>query len=121
MKRDLDLVREILLVVEGAGTEGLDRDGVNLDGHDSQEIGRHIQLLHEAGYLIASYTEPDQGGIVLHNVERLTWKGHEFLDAARNDTVWHKVTASIRSKAAAVPFEVLSAMLVEATKRLFTS
>ena len=121
MKRDLDLVRDILLAVEHGGTSGLEVDALTLVDRDPELIARHVQLLHEAGYLIAIYTEPDQGGIILHGVERMTWKGHEFLDAARNDTVWHKVTASVRAKAASVPFEVLTPLLIEATKKWLSS
>lgn len=116
MKRDLDLVRKILLAVEDSGIDGLEGDGLCLAGYDDQLVGRHVQLLKEAGYLIAFYTEPEQGGIVLFRVDRLTWMGHEFLDSARNDTVWHKVKDSFRSRTASIPFEVLTSLLMEATK-----
>ena len=117
VKRDLDLVRTILLTVETSDTDGLERDGLRLEGYDDQVVARHVQLLDEAGYVIASYTEPDQGGVVLHKIGRLTWKGHEFLDAARNDNIWYRVKDGLRTKAASVPFEALTSLLVEATKK----
>ena len=42
----------------------------------------------------------------------LTWQGHEFLDAVRNDTVWRKTIALIKEKGGSVPFEVVKALAV---------
>jgi hypothetical protein len=117
VKRDLDLVRKILFTVENSDTDGLERDSLRLEGYDDQVVARHVQLLDEAGYIIASYSEPDHGGVVLHKINRVTWKGHEFLDAARNDTIWQRVKDGLRAKAVTVPLEALTSLLVEATKK----
>ena len=49
----------------------------------------------------------------------LTWQGHEFLDAVRNDTVWRKTTALIKEKGGSVPFEVIKALAVKVAGSLF--
>jgi len=52
-------------------------------------------------------------------VERMTWEGHEFLDNARNETVWKKVTAIVAAKGGSVSFEVLKSLVVETAKTYF--
>ena len=42
---------------------------------------------------------------------RLTWAGHEFLDNARNDTIWRGVLSKIKSAALTVSFDVLAELL----------
>ena len=44
--------------------------------------------MHEAELLEAFYTEMVSGAQVVDAVRKLTWQGHEFLDAARNETIW---------------------------------
>lgn len=118
MKRDIDLVRKILLEVESSGINGLEGISFRLEGYDDEVVARHVQLLDEAGYVAAVFIEPDQGGIILNRINRLTWKGYEFLDAARNDSIWQSVKKTLRTKAGDVPFEVLSSSLVEGVKKL---
>lgn len=46
----------------------------------------------------------------------LTWEGHEFLDAARNNTVWRKVLQLVKDKGASVPFEVVKQLLLQGAR-----
>jgi acetylornithine/succinyldiaminopimelate/putrescine aminotransferase len=50
------------------------------------------------------------------NARRLTWSGHEFLDAARNDTNWQKISKKIRGEGLTIGFELLKTVLVETAK-----
>jgi hypothetical protein len=52
MKRDMDLVREILLKVEDLPLDGRFHD-VAVDGRTEEEIIYHTMLLHEAGFIEA--------------------------------------------------------------------
>jgi len=47
----------------------------------------------------------------------LTWNGHEFLDAARNEGVWSKAKEKLKSIGGDVPLDVVKAVLIEITKR----
>jgi hypothetical protein len=47
---------------------------------------------------------------------RMTWAGHEFLDAAREDTRWKKAMDIVRDKGRSVTFEVLKALLISLIK-----
>jgi hypothetical protein len=42
-----------------------------------------------------------------HRPSRLTWAGHEFLDARRKDALWQKVKAVALQKSGGLGFEVL--------------
>jgi len=52
--------------------------------------------------------------------KRLTWAGHEFIEAARNDTVWHKTKTLVKEKTGTLTLEVLKLGLTEVTKGLLT-
>jgi hypothetical protein len=44
---------------------------------------------------------------------RLTWAGHDFLAAGRNDTVWQKAKAKIVSKLGDAPVEIFKEVLMQ--------
>lgn len=91
MKRDMDLVREILLRVEADPTLNGSRfvvfDTSHFEGRSQQEIAYHIDLLFEADFVkgLATLDAPAAA------ISRLTWKGHEFLSDTRDPDIWAKV------------------------------
>lgn len=97
MKRDMDLVRLILLKIEEeyVSTAILD---LKVDNYDTETVAFHCQLLNEAGY-IKSY-KPIYGGnkLCFFNVGALTWDGYEFLDKIRDDSTWGKTKKVIKEK-----------------------
>ena len=110
MRRDMDLVRQILLAIEA---ESFARSGgrVAVEGHAAQEMAYHVRLLNEAGLIRAVDVSPFNGPEDWIPLS-LTWEGHEFLDACREPGRWEKAKAVIKEKAGAVGFEVLKALLV---------
>jgi DNA-binding transcriptional ArsR family regulator len=81
MKRNLDLCREILQRIEAHPKRWyLGRPEV---GETSQgEVEYHIDLLRQAELVTIEHR---LGGQYRYG---LTWAGHEFLDATRDDTIW---------------------------------
>lgn len=112
MKRDMDLVRKIMLAVE-ASERPLDSTLIRIAGYTPDTITEHMRLLNEAGLIegISAYS-------VEHRLKwielRLTWNGHDFLDAARSESIWTETVTEVRKKSGAVPFEVLKGLLMEA-------
>lgn len=49
MKRDMNLIRKILLVVEESDTAPADWVDVDIPAHDPLEVSYHVKLLVEAG------------------------------------------------------------------------
>jgi hypothetical protein len=110
MKRDMDLVRQILLEMERRSSYVEQLKPITIEGRSDEEVSYHIMLLHEAGLMEASGMT---GGGRLHWIpQSLTWEGHEFLDAARDDTRWNKMKVMVKEKAGAVGFEVVKQVLV---------
>ncbi len=87
MKRDMDLVRAILIEME-KWTPGQDGGEIEVQGRTPEEITYHLGLMHEAGLIKAINASSHDGEAWLPL--KILWDGHEFLDAARSDTVWAK-------------------------------
>jgi len=110
MQRDMDLVREILVAVETApyGTVGQN----SLPDHDPLVVAYHIDLMEEAGLVEAAVARADGAGAIAARVNKMTWSGHEFLDAVSDDSIWTKA----KQKAGTASFEVLMAVAVALLK-----
>lgn len=113
MKRDMDLVRKILIAVE----EG----NVKLDDleYDRGQINLHVELMEEHG-LVEAVIVPDSDGIehtILDcSVERLTGEGHDFLDRARNESIWERAKKKCLEQTGVLTIEFLKVCLVHMGK-----
>ena len=92
MKRDMDLIRELLLKLESMELPrgaimhfNPDDKEVQIEGHSPDEIEYHAKLLTEAGLI-----EPGRGAMQGFMFRSLTWEGHDFADSIRNTEVWDK-------------------------------
>jgi hypothetical protein len=96
MKRDMELVRALLARIEDdERLNGADAYGANefeMPGHSVEEVGYHVLLLHDAGFIQGNTETPSAPMI-----ERLTWDGCEFLDDTRNPEVWAVVTRTAKN------------------------
>jgi hypothetical protein len=92
MKRDMDLIRSVLLHLE----EDIKlrekiysfrnaQDSIAVEGYSDDDVYAHLRMLLDSpfieGKLMAS------GGI---NVRGLTWEGREFLDTIRDPEIWRR-------------------------------
>jgi hypothetical protein len=87
MKRDMDLIRKIMLEIE-QNADPMAWVKIDIPDHSATEVSYHIKLLYEQG-LVEANDCSDLGGISW-KAKNLTYEGHDFLDAARSDTVWNK-------------------------------
>jgi len=77
----------------------------------------HAALLIEAG-LIDGVIRKGANGFPNGAVRiRLTWSGHEFLDAARNDTIWHKAGDRIKKSGVDVTVSLMKEILNQLLKQ----
>lgn len=110
MKRDMNLIRLQLLWVEG------EEPVPDFAGYTEEQKVYHMALCIEAG-LVDGVIVPNANGYpAATSAIRLTWKGHEFLDAARNDTIWRKVLERLKKAGVQVPLAVLEEVLKETAK-----
>ena len=83
--RDMELIRELLFEIEGGG-------GVrDLEAWSDEAIRRHIHLLVEAGLVHGTAT----GSVTFSG---LSWAGHDFLAAIRQDGIWRKITCAFSTR-----------------------
>lgn len=61
--------------------------------------------LRDAGFIVAQDFSTLSG--MDYPQKSLTWQGHEFLDAARNDRVWLKVMAHLQDRGLDAPISVI--------------
>lgn len=113
MKRDMDLVRELLLKVEEAPADGLDEiENLKIDKFTTQEIFYHIALLKEAG-LVEAHINYANDGPNSAWITRMTWNGHELLDAIRDETVWGKTKEELKKVGGSAGLEVVKQIAIQ--------
>lgn len=113
MKRDMDLVRKILIAVEESEDENIELERL---GDDLDRVHRHVALMKEFGLVDATIIPGGDGPeekIVLCQVKRLTWKGHEFLEKARDESIWEKAKRICMEKPGGFAFDVFSSVLTD--------
>lgn len=113
MKRDMDLVRKILLEIEkNTGDEPLKE--ILVDGYQKEEIAYQVYLLQQAGLVEAflsyvnSQTKPKD-----YYIYKMTWAGHDFLDACRDEGRWKKAKQVVAKMGGDVSFDVLKSVLFQ--------
>jgi DNA-binding transcriptional ArsR family regulator len=119
MRRNMDLARKILLALEECPFTGSWHD-ISIDGYSEQETSYHIRLLYEAG-LVDAACIPLMSVGEIWKARTITWNGHEFLDASRDDTRWEKAKGFIKDKGAALTLEALKLVLSELVKKSLTA
>lgn len=111
MKRDMDLIRAIMLHLEKHPEPDLNLEEVVLDDYADDVVLGHLILLEEAGFIqmnIERYGGGEPPQILIH---RITWAGHEFLEAVRDETIWAKSTKAIVSAGVGFGLPILMAVL----------
>ena len=88
MKRDMDLIRDILLQIE-EDNEFNEEQSVsteNLSEQNTRIISAHCRLIKQAGYI--NKLTLASGGYILAG--ELTNKGYDFVDTIRDEKIWRK-------------------------------
>ncbi|PPT33861.1 hypothetical protein XarjCFBP7653_21095 [Xanthomonas arboricola] len=109
MKRDMELVRQILLAVESGQAKSA------FDGYDDDSIKYHKALVIEAGLAEGSVLKSGTGNreipanVVL---KKLTWAGHDFIDAISSESNWKKVKFFLQDGGKQLTIETVKAAVV---------
>lgn len=110
MKRNWDMIRDILTQLEEFKNEEgcFNLSSFPQDKH--AEISYHMALLMEAGLVNGQMSEEFGPEPQDFFANRLTWQGHEFLDAIRSDTVWYKTKKSFLSQGISMTFDLVKSV-----------
>jgi hypothetical protein len=100
----MDLIRKILLNAESGELNA------NISGIPNETIRYHQALAIEAGLLKGNsfnYLENMSDVPSAVNVLGITWEGHDFIDAVREDTNWQKVKSFLADSGKQLTIETI--------------
>ena len=112
MKRDMELVRKVLLGIQDGNPNG------PVDGYSEGAIKYHRALVIEAllaqGQVLNDNTINSEipAAVIL---KKLTWEGHDFIDAIESDANWAKVKDYLKEAGKQLTLETIK----YAVKQLF--
>ena len=108
MQRDMDLIRQIAFAVERSA-ETFNTEHLVIDGYSQEQITDNCQIMVESE-LIDAIESRCRSGTTFH-VRGLTAKGHDFVEAARSDTVWRRAMVKAEKTAVEITVDVIVACL----------
>ena len=115
MKRNLDLIRKLVLAVEDLPT-GAVLGNIEIEGYSPEEIGYHSYLAVDAGLAkgidIRTLSDTSPNWQILH----LTSGGHDFADVARSESTWNKAKGIISEKGGGATIDVMKQVLIGVIK-----
>ena len=104
MKRDMELVRKILIAIEESNcTMGFIT--LNFDNYSDEQISYHVKLLRENGLIEAVDASSTDG--IAWMPTGLTWEGHDYIEAIKDDTRWQKVKKWISDNGKLITIETI--------------
>lgn len=116
MKRDLNVIRDILLVAEEAKPE----QRVGLENfHETysdrlEEVSEHVQMLDRAGFIHATVSRAlSPSGPRQFFINKIEWAGYDYLDAVRDPGIWAKTEEKLKSVGGSATLEVVKAVAVK--------
>ena len=120
MQRNMDLIRRLLLEIE---SEPSTQYRFEIDGVEELELYYHVDLLVEAnlirGVKVRWASDGTLASLFLGSPVALTWDGHEFLNAARNETVWQQTKEKAQARGLdiqSLTFDLIKSLSVSTIK-----
>ena len=113
MKRDMNLIRQLLLDAEA-------HDGKLPPLNTTDSVAAyHILLLKDAGFMDSIIRNGVNGMPSDAAILGITWAGHDFLDAARDDTIWNKAKENFFKPGISWTVTILAEWLKQEAKQRF--
>ena len=113
----MDLVRDILLRLEEMTAPDQSLRPENVEGYTPYEVGYHIKMMCEANLINCTNAASHQYPMA-YFAKHITWEGHDFLDAIRNESVWKQTKSVIADKGGSMAFEVVKQVAIEISKKM---
>lgn len=109
MKRDWDVIRNVLIEVEALDSaQGQTIEYGPASESDEPEKDAHSILLWKAGF-IEGIDASDMDGDAIH-AQGLTWAGHDLLETIRSKVVWERIKATANDKGIELTFDAVKAL-----------
>lgn len=97
MKRDLDLIRKIMLTLEDKMEYGKNFKSATLfeimreESLTIEKLSYHVGLLVEGGLIKAKEYKYQSGEPTDYLINTITSQGHDFIDTIRQNTTWNQI------------------------------
>lgn len=118
MKRDMELVRDILTMIAEHESKNY-TEPIVIKGVPKEKIDYHIEIMVDANILKGNLSYGDNG---LNFVSlSLSWYGNDFYDTFQNDNIWKQTKEVVKEKGfelAGIPFDVLIELGKEIIKNM---
>ena len=114
MKRNMELIRMVMLAAEKT-KDPFELIDPKFEGHNEAEISYHIALLDDAGLLHGQ--DRSAIGVYRWSAGALTWKGHEFVEAIKDESVWKEALAITEKAGNGTVFELLHKALLRVLEK----
>lgn len=91
MKRDFDLIRDLLFQLENGGRSLESYEAFELGKRSVEEAGHALVLMHDRG-LVKALRSPEFTSSEFYTFYdiSMTWEGYDFLDSVRDPEIWKK-------------------------------
>jgi hypothetical protein len=121
MERNWDTIREILIKFEELNPENGPLQLKDFPADRAYEYSYHVELLLEAGLIHGEMSKALGHHAQSFWADRLTWGGHEFLDAIRSDTVWNKTKSTFVKGGLSMTFDLIKGVAKDVAAALLKS
>ena len=113
MKRDMMLVIKILKYFEEREEVSVIQE-LQMPGYDDRVVAYHVRRMYEADLLDAETinSKSTEARIIEVWPFGLTWHGHEFLDAIRDDNISRKLKNRLGETLSQVPFILIKELAI---------
>jgi hypothetical protein len=108
VKRDLDLVRQLMLQIEALPAAPPVQ--YRMSEIEDPVLLAHLELLIDAGLVNGKIARSHgtRGDVI--SVSGLTWQGHEWIEMVRSQSVWNATKSAVLEQGGALTFELTKAV-----------
>lgn len=121
MRRDLDLIRNMLLAIEAAPLDYyvfyVETLAEAVYESDLQKVSYHIALLIDCNYIdcdklgnVGKYTD--------YGIKRITSQGHDYLDTVRSSQIWEHTKKALSKVGGTIALEIVKALAIKEASRI---
>jgi hypothetical protein len=115
VNRNLDLIKLVLLEYEKLPPPPHGIMEIKIPNYSSEEVIYHQKLLLDDNYIIGR-SSVYLGGTQNFFPERLTNKGHDFLEKMKNETAWNKTKDTIVEKGGGFALDIINSVITAIIK-----
>lgn len=115
MKRDMELIREILIEFEKIDETAKFSYEIQIENYTRKEIIGHVFMLYDGGFIDIVNASTQDGKDFL--AKGLKWEGHNFLEVSRNENIWKRVTGKLYKEGMKVGSTILYDILTKETSK----